>query len=100
MAGPEGERHDSAWEVVAADPPRHLELRDADVDDDGRPNDGNAMTVMVITIEARDVGVAMAIRTHFDSLEGMEQVLAMGIEEGMQMVLSQMDAVLSGAPAR
>ena len=57
MTGAEGERHDSTWEVVAADPPRHLELRDADVDDDGRPNDGNAMTAMVITIdEARRRG--------------------------------------------
>ena len=96
----EGERHDSTWEVIAADPPRHLELRDADVDDDGRPNDGNAMTAMVITIDERDGGGAvMAIRTHFDSLAGMEQVLAMGIEEGMRMVLSQIDAVLAGTPA-
>ena len=93
------ERQDSRWEVVAADPPRHLELRDADVDEAGRPNDGNAMTLMVITIEERDGGAVMAIRTHFDSLAGMEQVLAMGIEEGMRMVLSQIDAVLSGTPA-
>ena len=42
MAGPEGERHDSTWKVIAADPPRHLELRDADVDEDGSLNDGNA----------------------------------------------------------
>ena len=98
--GSDDERHDSAWEVIAADPPRHLELRDADVDDDGRPNDGNAMTAMVITIGERDGGGAvMAIRTHFDSVAGMEQVLAMGIEEGMRMVLSQMDAVLAGTPA-
>ena len=100
MTGSEGERHDSTWEVVAADPPRHLELRDADVDDDGRPNDGNAMTVMVITIrEGDDGGAVMAIRTHFDSLTGMEQVLAMGIEEGMRMVLTQIDAVLASASA-
>ena len=100
MAGAEGERHDSTWEVIAADPPHHLELRDADVDDDGRPNDGNAMTAMIITIDERDGGnAAMAIRTHFDSLAGMEQVLAMGIEEGMQMVFSQIDTVLAGTPA-
>jgi hypothetical protein len=41
----------------------------------------------------------MAVRTHFDSLAGMEQVLAMGIEDGMRMVLGQMDAVLAGASA-
>jgi uncharacterized protein YndB with AHSA1/START domain len=97
MAGPEGERHDSMWEVVAADPPHHLELRDADVDEDGRPIDGNAMTVLIITIGERDGGGAvMAIRTHFDSQEGMENVLASGVEEGMRIVLSQIEAVLAG----
>ncbi len=96
MAGAEGDRHDSVWEVVAVDPPSLLELRDADVDDDGRPNDGNAMTAMVITIGQGDGGGAvMVIRTHFDSLEGMEKVLASGVEEGMCMVLAQMDEVLA-----
>jgi hypothetical protein len=41
----------------------------------------------------------MAIRTHFDSQAGMEQVLATGVEEGMCMVLAQIDAVLAGTPA-
>ena len=100
MTGPEGERHDSTWEVVAVDPPRHLELRDADVDDDGRPNDGNAMTAIVITIEGRDGGsAAMAIRIHFDSQRGMEEVLASGVEEGMRTVVSHMASVLAGTPA-
>jgi uncharacterized protein YndB with AHSA1/START domain len=99
MAGDEGERHDSTWEVVTADPPRHLELRDADVDEDGRPNDGNAMTAMVITFAERDGGGAvMAICTHFDSVAGMEQVLATGVEEGMHMVMANIDAVLAGTP--
>ena len=73
---------------------------DADVDDDGRPNDEKAMTAMIITIDERDGGGAvMAIRTHFDSQAGMEQVLAMGVEDGMRMVFSQIDAVLAGTPA-
>ncbi len=93
------ERHDSTWEVVDADPPRRLELRDADVDSDGRPNDGNAMTAMVITFDERAGGGAvMVVRTHFDSLAGMEEVLASGVEEGMCIVLSQIDAVLAGLP--
>jgi uncharacterized protein YndB with AHSA1/START domain len=99
MTGTEGERHDSEWEIIMADPPHHLELRDADVDENGRPNDGNSMTLMVITIDERkDGGAVMAIRTHFDSLAGMEEVLAMGIEEGMSNVFTQIEAVLAGTP--
>lgn len=94
-----GDRHDSTWEVVAADPPHRLELRDADVDADGRPNDDNAMTAMVITFEPGDGrGAVMVVRTHFDSVEGMEQVLAMGVEEGMCIVLAQIDDVLAATP--
>lgn len=98
MSGPEGDRHDSTWDVLAADPPQHLELRDADVDSDGVPNDGNAMTAMVITFDAAESGgTEMVIRTHFDSLAGMEHVLATGVEEGMAMVIDQIDAALAGA---
>lgn len=97
--GTEGDRQESAWDVISADPPRHLEFRDADVDDDGHPNDGNAMTAMVITIDERDGGGAvMKIRTHFDSHAGMEQI-ATGVEEGMRTIVSQIDAFLAETPA-
>ena len=57
------------------------------------------MTAMVITIDERSGGGAvMAVRTHFDSLAGMEDVLARGVEEGMRLVLSQIEAVLAGTP--
>lgn len=100
MAGDGGERHDSTWSVIASDPPRRLELRDADVDDDGRPTDGNAMTAMVVTIDDRPGGGSlMSIRIHFDSPEGMEHVLATGVEEGMRLVIAQIDALLATTPA-
>ncbi|MGH9274693.1 MAG: SRPBCC family protein [Acidimicrobiales bacterium] len=96
----EGERVDSTWEVVAAEPPCHLEVRDADVDYDGRPNDGNSMTALVVTIGEHDGGGAvMEMCIHFDSQVGMEQVLAVGVEEGMSMVFAQIDEVLAGTPA-
>ena len=96
MTGPEGERHDGAWDVVDAVAPRRLTVRDADVDEHGRPNDGNSMTAMVITFDEREGGgVVMGIRTHFDSLAGMEEVLATGVEEGMRCVFEQIAAVLA-----
>jgi uncharacterized protein YndB with AHSA1/START domain len=99
ITGTEGDRHNSTWEVIAAAPPRHLELRDVDIDDDGRPNDGNAMTAMIVTIDERAGGGAvMAIRIHFDSRAGMEQVLVTGVEDGMRNVFSQIEAVLAGTP--
>ena len=58
------------------------------------------MTAMIVTITAGDGGRAvMAVRTSFDSKTGMEQVLAGGVEEGMRMVMAQIEAVLAGTPA-
>jgi uncharacterized protein YndB with AHSA1/START domain len=98
MIGDDDERHQSDWEVTIVDSPRYLELRDADVDALGVPNDGNGMTAFIVTIDEReDGGATMAIRILFDSVEGMEKVLATGVEEGMRMVFSQIEAVLAGA---
>ena len=100
MASPDSEYEISVWDVVTADPPRRLELRDAVVDESGCPSDGNAMTLMIITFDERKSGGAvMEVRTHFDSLEGMERVLAIGIEEGMLILLSQIDLVLAPSAA-
>jgi uncharacterized protein YndB with AHSA1/START domain len=100
MGDPDGEHLDNSGAVVAADPPRHLELRDADVDADGRPNDGNGAIAMVIAIDERaEGGAVMVVRTRFESLEGMEQALATGYPEGTQVVFSQMDQVLAAPPA-
>lgn len=60
---------------------------------------GTAMTAMIITLDDREGGgTVMAIRTNFDSQAGMEQVLGTGVEEGMLMVFSQIDAVLTDTP--
>jgi hypothetical protein len=41
----------------------------------------------------------MAIRTRFDSQPGIEQVLDMGMEEGIRIVFSQIDPALAGSSA-
>jgi uncharacterized protein YndB with AHSA1/START domain len=42
----------------------------------------------------------MSLESIFPSAEAMEQVLAMGAEEGMKQALGQIDAILAeGAPA-
>jgi uncharacterized protein YndB with AHSA1/START domain len=42
----------------------------------------------------------MSIENRFPSTEAMEQVLAMGMEEGMKQALGQIDAILAEGPAR
>jgi hypothetical protein len=37
----------------------------------------------------------MSIESHFPSVEAMEQVLAMGMEEGLKQAVGQIDAILA-----
>jgi len=100
IAGPDGgERFDGTWNVIEVDPPTRLVVEDAIVDDDGTPSDGNSMTRMEIDIEAAGDTARMILTTHFDSLEGMEQAIAMGVADGMKACISQIDAVLAEATA-
>ena len=49
-----------------------------------------------MTIEPIDAGrTRMSIESHFPSTEAMEQVLGMGMEEGLTQAVGQIDAILA-----
>ncbi len=95
MTSPEGDRYHGWWEVLAVDPPRRLEVEDGFADDAGEPNDDLPVGRMVVTLEERDRKTEMVITSHFPTLEAMEQVLAMGQEEGMVQAIGQIEGILA-----
>lgn len=97
MTSPEGDKYGGWWEVLAVDPPRRLEMNDGFADDSGQPNDDMPVGRMVVTLGERDGTTEMVITSHFPSLEAMEQMLAMGQEEGMVAAIGQIEGILAGA---
>ncbi len=98
MTGPEGDTHGGWWAVRAVDAPHRLEFEDGFADDDGQPNPEMPTTQVVVTLEAVAEGrTRMMIASTFPSLEAMEQMVAMGMEEGMREALGQIDALLGQA---
>lgn len=96
MTGPDGDKSHGWWQVLAVEPPYRLELKDGFADDDGAPNDAMPTTTTVVTLTERDGGrTLMAIETRFPSVEAMEQLVSMGMEEGMAAAMSQIDEILS-----
>ena len=85
--------------MLAASPPSHLVLRDADVDETGAPSDGNSLTTFEITVAATGNTTRMLVTSHFDSHAGMERALALGIEEGMRLTVEKADAALAAIAA-
>jgi uncharacterized protein YndB with AHSA1/START domain len=96
MTGPEGDQPRGSWEVVEVDPPRSLVFRDGFANDDGSPNPDLPVTTATVNIEEIGDGrTRMSIESVFPSAEAMEQVLAMGVEEGLKEAVGQIDAILA-----
>jgi uncharacterized protein YndB with AHSA1/START domain len=96
MTGPEGDQPRGFWDVVEVDPPRRLVVQDGFADDAGNPIDAMPSTRMQVDITDRDGGgVTVTIASTFASLEAMEQLIAMGMDEGLRLALGQVDAILA-----
>ena len=96
MTSPEGERFHGWWAVVAVDEPHRLDLEDGFTDADGTPNDALPTTKFTVTLAALPTGATrMLIESRFASSDAMDQLIAMGMEEGLAAAMGQIDAILS-----
>jgi uncharacterized protein YndB with AHSA1/START domain len=96
MTGPEGDQPRGFWDIVEADKPRSIVFRDGFANDDGTPNTDLPSTESRVTIEGIGDGrTRMSIDSIFPSRQAMEQVLAMGMEEGLKQAVGQIDAILA-----
>jgi uncharacterized protein YndB with AHSA1/START domain len=96
MTGPDGDKPHGWWQVLAVEAPTRLELLDGFADDSGAPDDTMPTMTMVATLTERDGGgTVMTIETRFPSQEAMEQLMSMGMEEGIAAALGQIEAILA-----
>jgi uncharacterized protein YndB with AHSA1/START domain len=101
MTGPGGDQPHGYWDIVEADPPRRLVFVDGFAHEDGTPNDAFPRNEGLVTIEPIGGGrTRMLIESRFPSAEAMEQVLAMGMEEGLTLAVGQIDSILAEASVR
>jgi len=100
ITSPEGDKYHGFWEIVAVDPPRRLELVNSFADDGGAKNESMPSTTMTMTLTEREAGgTTMKLHSQFSSLETMEQLVAMGMEEGIVEALGQIEGILTGDAA-
>jgi uncharacterized protein YndB with AHSA1/START domain len=96
MTGPDGDQPRGWWDVLEADPPRWLVFRDGFADDEGKPNRELPETISRVTIESiGDRRTQMKLESQFPTLEAMEQLAAMGMEQGLTEAVGQIDAILA-----
>jgi uncharacterized protein YndB with AHSA1/START domain len=96
MTGPGGDQPKGYWDVQEVDPPHSLAVRDGFANEDGSPNTEMPTGELRVTIEEVGPGrTRMSIVNIHPSAEAMEQLLAMGMEEGLREAVGQIDAILA-----
>ncbi|MCW4385570.1 SRPBCC family protein [Salinibacterium sp. SYSU T00001] len=95
MTGPDGETSSGYWEFTAVDEGRSFEVLDGFANDDGEPNTEMPNMRMRFSFTETPQGSRLTTTTQFGSLEQLEQLIGMGMEEGMRSAMSQIDAVVA-----
>ena len=97
MTGPKGEKSSGYWEFLTLDEPRSFEVKDGFLGADGKPVPKMPSMRMRFAFEPHDGGTRMTTVTTFPSAEALEQLLNMGMEEGLKAAMAQIDGVLAAA---
>jgi uncharacterized protein YndB with AHSA1/START domain len=96
MTGPAGDQSHGYWDVLEVEPPRRILFRAGFAHADGTPDTDLPVNTIRVGIEEVAPGrTRMSIEIVFPSTEAMEQVLAMGTEEGLGQAAGQIDAILA-----
>ena len=95
MTGPEGDVSRGYWHFEEVVPQQQITVVDGFADEDGNPKEGMPSMVMAIEFGATDGGSALTITTDFGSAAVLEELLGMGMEEGMLAAMGQIDEVLA-----
>ena len=96
MTGRAGDQAHGYWDVLEVEPPRRILLRGGIANADGTPNKDTPISTIRVGIDEVAQGrTRMSIENVFPSTEAMEQVLAMGTDEGQSQAVSQIEAILA-----
>jgi uncharacterized protein YndB with AHSA1/START domain len=97
MTGPDGTQSHGWWRVTAVDEPRSFEFEDGFADSEGNPTDAVASTPGRVGLEATDAGTRMTVVSRFQSPEHLQQMVEMGMVEGITAAVNQMDDLLASS---
>ena len=97
MTGPEGEKARGWWRVLFVEEPHSLEFDDGFSDESGAPTHGLPTTRARVELIETEVGARMPVTSTFASLGQMEQLVQMGMVEGMAEAMGQLDGLLFSA---
>lgn len=97
LVGPDGSEPRGWWRIDALDRPHRIDFANGLAGDDGEPTPGVDPIPGYVTFEAIDHGTRMTAVAQFVSVEQMQQMVGVGMQEGMAASIGQIDGLLSTA---
>jgi uncharacterized protein YndB with AHSA1/START domain len=94
MTGPNGEQPHGWWRIRAIDKPHRIEFDNGLAGDDGEPRPDLDPMPSSVSFEAVDGGTRMTSVANFTSVEQMETLIGMGMQEGTEQAVGQIDDLL------
>lgn len=95
LTGPDGEAHNGYWEYLTVEPVESFEVLDGFAHADGTPNSELPSTRAEFSFSATTTGSRVRTTSYFTSLTALEELIAMGMEDGLRAAMGQMDEVLA-----
>lgn len=95
MTGPDGTMSRGWFRFLAVDPYVRFEVEDGFADEHGVPNADMPTMRMTFSFESTASGSRCTNVTRFPSIESMEQLVQMGMMDGMRSAMGQIDGVLA-----
>lgn len=94
MTGPDGEKAPGFWRFQVIEANRRIQFLDGFSKQDGDVDEDMPTMVMTMTLEGYGDKTTMTTVTKFNSLDELEQLLEMGMAEGITQAMGQIDDLL------
>ena len=95
MTGPDGTRYPGWWKILSVEPPHTLVFEDGFSDAEGNIDESMPSSLNRIRLNAVDGVVTMRIEGRYATLDALEKVVAMGVEEGLRGAVGQIDELIA-----
>ncbi len=95
MSMPGGEVSRGYWQWLAVEPGQSFEVLDGFCGPDGSPNVEMPTVRAVFAFEPTQQGARVTTTTYFNSADDLANLVDMGMEDGLNAAMAQMDAVLA-----
>ncbi|GAA4407816.1 SRPBCC domain-containing protein [Fodinibacter luteus] len=98
MTSPEGEKFAGYWDITGVEPTTRFTFLDGFAHEDLTPNPDMPVSENTYTFEAAEGGTRVVYHSVYATAEGLQTVLAMGVEEGATTAINQIDGFLAAHP--